>query len=100
MKVCFFKIFPHNLTFFKYDAHSLFYKLGASVWKFSAEVDGRKIQGVVKEVVEAEADYDEAIRSGQSVFMMQEKPSNIFMVSSFHYFKNCFRINMYFFYFL
>ena len=56
--------------------------LGASVWKFSAEVDGRQIQGVVKETAEAEADYDEALRSGKSAFMMQEKLPDVFMVSN------------------
>ena len=81
----FFKRFPPYFTFHK-NVYSYFSILGASVWKFSAKVDGRQIQDVVKETVEAEADYDEALRSGKSAFMMQEKLADVFMVSSLKYF--------------
>ena len=36
------------------------------------------IEGVVKETVEAQEDYDEAIRSGRSAFMMEETLPDVF----------------------
>jgi len=85
MKVCSSNVSPHILLSIK--MYILFFSiLGASVWKFSVEVDGRQIQDVVKETVEAEADYNEALRSGKSAFMMQEKLADVFMVGSLKYF--------------
>ena len=47
---------------------------------FTAEVDGRTIQGVVKETEEAQTDYDEAIRSGHTAFLVEEKLPDVFKV--------------------
>ncbi|KAI9556533.1 hypothetical protein GHT06_016323 [Daphnia sinensis] len=51
---------------------------GAAVCKFTAEVDGRVIEGVVKETKEAREDYDEAIQSGHSAFLVEEKLPDVF----------------------
>ncbi|KZS05848.1 Uncharacterized protein APZ42_030786 [Daphnia magna] len=51
---------------------------GAGICKFTAEVDGRVIEGVVKETKEAREDYDEAIQSGHSAFLVEEKLPDVF----------------------
>ncbi|XP_046649139.1 von Willebrand factor A domain-containing protein 5A-like [Daphnia pulicaria] len=51
---------------------------GAGVSKFTAEVDGRVIEGVVKETEQAKTDYDEAIKSGHSAFLVEEKLPDVF----------------------
>jgi len=51
---------------------------GAAVCSFTAEVDGRKIQGVVKETEEARTDYETAISSGQTAFLVEEKLPDVF----------------------
>ncbi|XP_057373545.1 von Willebrand factor A domain-containing protein 5A-like [Daphnia carinata] len=51
---------------------------GAGICKFTAEVDGRVIEGVVKETKEAQEDYDEAIQSGHSAFLVEEKLPDVF----------------------
>jgi len=45
-------------------------------------VDGRTIQGVVKETEEAKTDYDEAIRSGHTAFLVEEKLPDVFKVGN------------------
>lgn len=51
---------------------------GAGICKFTAEVDGRVIEGVVKETKEAREDYDKAIQSGHSAFLVEEKLPDVF----------------------
>jgi len=51
------------------------------MFKFSAEINGREMTSKVKEAVDQETDYDEAVRRDPSVSMMQEKLSNVFMVT-------------------
>ena len=53
---------------------------GAGVCKFTAEVDGRLIEGVVKETEEAKADYEDAIRTGHTAFLVEEKLPDVFKV--------------------
>nr|CAH0110060.1 unnamed protein product [Daphnia galeata] len=57
---------------------------GAGVCKFTAEVDGRVIEGVVKEKAEAKTDYDEALKSGHSAFLVEEKLPDVFKVDNCH----------------
>lgn len=54
--------------------------VGAGICKFTAEVDGRVIEGVVKETKKAREDYDEAIQSGHSAFLVEEKLPDVFKV--------------------
>ena len=54
--------------------------LGAGVCKFTAEVDGRLIEGVVKATEEARIDYKQAIQSGHSSFLIEEKLPDVFKV--------------------
>lgn len=51
---------------------------GAGVCQFTAEVDGRIIQGVAKETEEAKTDYEHAIQSGHSAFLVEEKLPDVF----------------------
>ena len=51
--------------------------------KFTAEVDGRNIEGVVKETEEARTDYEQAIQSGHSAFLVEEKLPDVFKVIYF-----------------
>ena len=53
---------------------------------FTAEVDGRTIQGVVKETEEAKTDYKEAIRSGHTAFLVEEKLPDVFKVGEMNVF--------------
>lgn len=55
---------------------------GAGVCRFTAEVDGRLIEGVVKETEEAKADYEEATRTGHTAFLVEEKLPDVFKVLS------------------
>jgi hypothetical protein len=48
---------------------------------FTAEVDGRVVEGVVKETEQAKTDYDEAIKSGHSAFLVEEKLPDVFKVN-------------------
>jgi hypothetical protein len=52
------------------------------VCHFTAEVDGRSIEGVVKETEEARNDYDQAIQSGHSAFLVEEKLPDVFKVTN------------------
>lgn len=49
--------------------------------QFSAEVDGRMIEAVVKETVDTQIFHDDAVRSGQDSFMVQDKLTDFFMVN-------------------
>ena len=49
--------------------------------KFTAEVDGRNIEGIVKETEEARTDYEHAIQSGHSAFLVEEKLPDVFKVT-------------------
>jgi hypothetical protein len=51
------------------------------VCKFTAEVDGRNIEGIVKETEEARTDYEHAIQSGHSAFLVEEKLPDVFKVT-------------------
>ena len=53
---------------------------GAAVCRFTAEVDGRFIEGVVKETKQAEQDYKEGIESGHTAFLVEEKLPDVFKV--------------------
>jgi hypothetical protein len=59
------------------------FSIGAGVCKFTAEIDGRSIEGVVKETKEAQTDYEEAIQSGHSAFLVEEKLPDVFKVIYF-----------------
>ena len=48
--------------------------------KFIAEIDGRTIEGIVKETKKAEADYQDAIRTGHSAALLQEDLPDVFKV--------------------
>ena len=65
---------------------------GAGVCRFTAEVDGRVIEGVVKETKQARADYQEAITTGHSAFLVEEKLPDVFKVFQ----KCCFLYNQFF----
>lgn len=54
---------------------------GAGVCEFSAEIEGRHIVGIVKKAEEAQRDYDEAIHSGHSALLLEEKLPDVFKVS-------------------
>ena len=57
--------------------------IGAAVCHFSARVDGRIIEGVVKENEQAQTDYDQAIQSGRAAFMVEQKLPDVFKVLLF-----------------
>ena len=59
---------------------------GAGVCKFSAEVDGWFIDGVVKGTEEAKADYEDAMRTGHTAFLVEEKLQDVFKV---HFLPSC-----------
>ena len=50
--------------------------------KFTAEVDGRIIEGVVKETNEAKEDYRKAIKTGRSAFLVEETLPDVFKVNT------------------
>lgn len=50
--------------------------------RFRATVEDREIEGVVKETEQAQADYDDAIRTGHTAFLVEEKLDDVFKVSS------------------
>ena len=54
---------------------------GAGVCRFTAEVDGRRIEGQVKETELAQKEYEEAIQSGHSAFLVEEKLPDVFKVN-------------------
>ena len=47
----------------------------------TAVIDGRKIKAQVKEKEEARADYDDALASGQSAALAEEKSEDVFSIS-------------------
>ncbi|KAI9555319.1 hypothetical protein GHT06_017833 [Daphnia sinensis] len=51
---------------------------GAGICEFTAEIDGRKIKGVAKETEAAQHDYKNAIQSGHSAFLVEEKLPDVF----------------------
>ena len=55
---------------------------GAAVRGFMAEMDGRIIKGVVKETKQAKEDYEDAIATGYSAFLLEEKLADVFKVLS------------------
>ena len=58
---------------------------GAGVCRFTAEMDGRFIEGVVKETEEAKVDYEEAMRTGHTAFLVEEKLPDVFKVNYYLY---------------
>ena len=54
--------------------------------EFTADIDGRKIVGLVKETREAQAVYHSAIRRGQTAFMVKEELADVFIVTNKHSF--------------
>ena len=55
--------------------------LGADLFKFSAEINGREMTSKVKETVDEETDYEETTRRADPTeFMLQEKLRDVFMV--------------------
>lgn len=68
-------------SWFAYDhsyQKSFFVTAGAAVCSFIAVVDDRVIHGVVKRTDEAEKEYDDAMRMGQSAFLVEEKLPDVF----------------------
>ena len=56
-------------------------QLGADLFKFSAEINGREMTSKVKETVDEETDYEETTRRADPTeFMLQEKLQDVFMV--------------------
>ena len=55
-------------------------QLGADLFKFSAEINGREMTSKVKETVDEETDYEETTRRDPTEFMLQEKLRDVFMV--------------------
>jgi len=56
-------------------------QLGADLFKFSAEINGREMTSKVKETVDEETDYEETTRRADPTeFMLQEKLRDVFMV--------------------
>eukprot|EP00118_Oscarella_pearsei_P020097 m.216437 g.216437 ORF g.216437 m.216437 type:complete len:819 (+) comp39869_c0_seq7:2839-5295(+) len=53
----------------------------STVVDFRAEIDERKIIGRVKEKEEAKQEYDDAISSGQSAFLVESERRDIFTIS-------------------
>ena len=49
--------------------------------KFTAEVDGRYIEGIVLETEEARTNYEYAIQNGHSAFLVEEKLPDVFKVT-------------------
>jgi len=58
----------------------IFSQLGADLFKFSAEIDGRDIGNQIKEIFYGKVDYDEAVRLDPIPFMLQERLRDEFMV--------------------
>ncbi|MFO0090091.1 MAG: hypothetical protein ACK518_04760 [bacterium] len=56
-------------------------QLGADLFKFSAEINGREMTSKVKETADEETDYEETTRRADPTeFMLQEKLRDVFMV--------------------
>ena len=55
-------------------------QLGADLFKFSAEINGREMTSKVKETVDEETNYEETTRRDPTEFMLQEKLRDVFMV--------------------
>ncbi|GES87009.1 von Willebrand factor A domain-containing protein DDB_G0267758-like [Rhizophagus clarus] len=53
----------------------------AAVCAFEAEIDGKKIQGVVKEVQEGVIEYNDMNEKGHSAFLLEERHADIFECS-------------------
>ena len=47
---------------------------------FEAEVQGRRVVGVAKEKSEAKQEYDEAVASGKSAFLLNQLAGDVFKV--------------------
>jgi poly [ADP-ribose] polymerase len=50
------------------------------VFRFEAEIEGRRVVGKVKEKEEAKQEYDDAIRHGQTAALLEKKKPDIFKV--------------------
>ena len=53
----------------------------SAICSFAAVIDGRRVVGQLKEKEAARTDYDDAIASGQSAFLAEEKTGDIFRIS-------------------
>ena len=53
----------------------------SAICSFAAVIDGRRVVGQLKEKEAARMDYDDAIASGQSAFLAEEKTGDIFRIS-------------------
>ena len=53
----------------------------SAICSFAAVIDGRHVAGQLKEKEAARMDYDDAIASGQSAFLAEEKTGDIFRIS-------------------
>jgi hypothetical protein len=54
---------------------------GSAVFAFSADIDGRSIQAVVKEKQQAKEEYEDAISSGHGAYLLQELTGDIFQIN-------------------
>ncbi|XP_065572265.1 von Willebrand factor A domain-containing protein 5A-like [Artemia franciscana] len=59
---------------------------GSAVYYFSASFENREILGIVKEIEEAKKNYEEALESKQSAFLLEEKLPDVFKVVHFSFF--------------
>lgn len=48
--------------------------------EFSAQVEGRVVIGIVKTKEEAQNDYSQALQTGHSAFLLEEKLPDVFKV--------------------
>ena len=56
------------------------------MYYFSASFENREILGIVKEIEEAKKNYEEALESKQSAFLLEEKLPDVFKVVHFSFF--------------
>lgn len=73
-------IYRKHLDPSNFNIVSILYFAGAALCRFTAEVDGRVIEGVVKAKEDAETEYQQAIRTGHTAFVVEEELPDVFKV--------------------
>ncbi|RGB40837.1 von Willebrand factor type A domain-containing protein [Rhizophagus diaphanus] len=67
------------------DTIEAFYKFpiyeAAAICGFEAEIDGRKIKGIVKESKEAAKEYTEAVQKGYGAYLLESESEDVFQCS-------------------
>jgi hypothetical protein len=53
----------------------------AAVTEFFAEINGRLIEGIVKDKVEAKKDYEDAVDDGETAFLVEQTRPDVFEIS-------------------